>query len=92
MTNATTTTIPAHILNDKTFIQYLRDWEREQLIIDSAKDEQKAIAENCKDRFDVKPADFTKLAKCFYEDGLAQKKLNEAEDLFHAAEIVRAKK
>lgn len=84
--------IESHILNDTAFIQFLRDWEKEQLQIDSCKAEQSSIAENARDRFNVKSADFTKVAKAFYEDGFAQRKYDEAEELLHASEIVRGKK
>ena len=84
--------IATHILNDPKFIQYLRDWEREQLQIDSCTDEQSSIANNAKERFGVKPAEFKKLAKAFYDESFAQKRFEEAEELLHAAEIVRGKK
>lgn len=84
--------IASHILNDPKFIQFLREWEKEQLQIDSCKEEQSSIADNAKDRFYVKTADFNKVAKAFYEDGFAQKKYDEAETLLHASEIVRGKK
>ena len=55
-------------------------------------EEQKAIAENAKDRFNVKPDDFKKVAKSFYDEGFAKAKFEEAEDLLHISEIVRNKK
>ena len=84
--------IEAHVLNDPAFIQYLREWEREQLQIDSCSDVQSSIADTAKERFGVKPAEFKKVAKAFYDEGFAQKKFEEAEELLHASEIVRGKK
>lgn len=84
--------IEAHILNDPNFIGLLREWETEQTKIDSSVDVQSSVADTAKERFTVKPADFKKVAKAFYDAGFAQKKYDEAEELLHASEIVRGKK
>lgn len=84
--------IEAHVLNNPDFIGLLREWEREQLSIDSCQDVQNSVAETAKERFAVKPAEFKKVAKAFYDEWFAQKKYDEAEELLHASEIVRGKK